>query len=121
MTTYRTTWRPSPRQLRRQRNKALLKQQDEIKRQEQQERRLREQEARKLKPKALHEALVRRQELFTDEEMAEECACSVEQLLALEDQFLDDTRRKYLDTLGFALLCVRKRKVMAQDLSSELW
>lgn len=115
--TYRTTWRPSPRQLRRQRNKALLILRD----QEREAQRLKKKELRKLKPKALHAALVKRKELFTDEEMAEECGCSVEELLAFETQFLDDKRRKWLKTLGFTLLCIRERRDTTIDDSKDLW
>jgi gamma-glutamyl phosphate reductase len=119
--TYRSTWRDVNRAKKRNRNRALLYQQNELKRQEQEARRIKEQELRKLKPKAVHMALVRRTELFTDEEMAAEVGCTVEELLAFESEFIDDKRRKWLQVLGYSLLCVPQRKVMAQDLSSELW
>lgn len=72
-----------------------------------------------------HEAIIRRRELFTDEEAAEELGCTVDELLRMEQEFIDPLRRKWMKLLGYACLVVRMRRIddliRAKENGLEAW
>lgn len=68
-------------------------------------------ELRKDVPYAAHEALIRRRELFTDEEASEELGCTMEELLALEKDFLGELRRKWLRLGGWCVKILKDKRM----------
>lgn len=57
-------------------------------------------------------AVVRRRELWEDEEAAAELGCSVEELRGVEEGFVDVLRARWMRMMGVGLLMVRERKLV---------
>lgn len=57
-------------------------------------------------------AVVRRRELWEDEEAAVELGCSVEELRGMEEGFVDGLRARWMKMMGVGLVMVRERKMV---------
>lgn len=57
-------------------------------------------------------AVVRRRELWEDEEAAAELGCSVEELKGIEEGFVDVLRARWMRMMGVGLVMVRERRMV---------